>query len=78
MVSWQFLIVGSFGAMGAAMAIGTLAALVRYRRTGLFPGQDEPSGPPSRGRVVGLWVRVAIGTVLGIAGFMSLRAADLL
>lgn len=61
--SWLFLLVGSFAAVGAAMAVGTLAALLRYHRTGSFPGAKDP-GELSRGRLVGLWLRVAVGFVL--------------
>jgi hypothetical protein len=61
--SWLFLLVGSFAALGAAMAIGTLAAILRYHRTGTFPGGDRPDELP-RGRLIALWVRVVIGLVL--------------
>lgn len=74
--SWLFLIVGSFAALGAAMAIGTLAALFRYRRTGTFPGSDEPASP-SRGRMVGLWVRVIVGFVLAAVGIVAIERAGI-
>lgn len=41
MESWIFLLVGGLGAVGAAMSLGTLAALVRYRSTGELPGDDR-------------------------------------
>lgn len=41
MESWVFLLVGGLGAIGAALSIGTLAALVQYRRHGTLPGQDQ-------------------------------------
>jgi hypothetical protein len=75
--SWAFLLVGSFAAVGAAMAVGTLAALLRYRRTGIFPGYDEPAAV-SRGRLVALWVRVGVGVVLTILGIVALGRAGLL
>ena len=75
--SWAFLLVGTFAAVGAAMALGTLAALLRYHRTGIFPGADETAGV-STGKYVALWVRVAIGVVLTIAGFIALARAGLL
>jgi hypothetical protein len=75
--SWAFLLVGSFAAVGAAMALGTLAALLRYRRTGVFPGSDEPAELPAR-KLVALWVRVAVGTVLAIIGLVALTRAGLL
>lgn len=69
--SWGFLLVGSFAAVGAAMALGTLAALLRYRRTGEFPGvgADEPV---TRGRITALWVRVGVGAVLAAIGIFAL------
>jgi hypothetical protein len=75
--SWAFLLVGSFAAVGAAMALGTLAALLRYRRTGVFPGSDEPAELPTRKLVV-LWVRVGVGVVLTIIGLVILTRAGLL
>jgi hypothetical protein len=79
-VSWQFLIIGTFAAVGAALAVGTLAALLRYRRTGRFPGEDPatPSEPVPRSRFVGMWLRVVIGTALAVYGVVSLQRADLL
>ncbi len=74
--SWAFLIVGSFAAAGAAMAIGTLAALLRYHRTGTFPGSDEVT-EASRGKIISLWVRVAVGAVLAAIGVVSLIGAGL-
>jgi hypothetical protein len=75
--SWAFLLVGSFAAVGAAMAAGTFAALLRYRRTGVFPGSDGPAELP-RGKLVALWVRVAVGVVLTIVGVVALVNAGLL
>lgn len=73
---WTFLLVGSLGAVGAAMAVGTLAALVRYHRTGEWPGSDE-SADISTGRLVALYVRVLVG--LAVAGYalITLDAAGL-
>lgn len=75
--SWAFLLVGSFAAAGAAMAFGTLAALLRYHRTGAFPGADETAGV-STGKYIALWVRVGIGIVLTIIGVIALDRAGLL
>jgi hypothetical protein len=75
--SWAFLLVGSFAAVGAAMALGTLAALLRYRRTGVFPGSEEPAELPTR-KLVALWIRVGVGTVLAIIGLVALTRAGLL
>ena len=75
--SWAFLLVGSFAAMGAAMAFGTLAALVRHRRTGTMPGSDEPVElSPARRRV--LWLRVVVGVVLTAIGVEALRRVGIL
>ena len=74
--SWAFLIVGSFAAAGAAMALGTLAALLRYHRTGTFPGSLEADAPSSR-TLASLWIRVAVGVVLTVIGVISLQRAGL-
>lgn len=68
---WTFLLVGSFGAVGAAMALGTLAALVRYHRRGEWPGQQD-AAEITTGRLVGLYLRVIVGAVLAIVAFVSL------
>jgi hypothetical protein len=75
--SWAFLLVGSFAALGAAMALGTLAALWTYRRTGTFPGHDAPAQLP-RARLVALWARVAVGLVLAGIGVEALRRIGIL
>lgn len=75
--SWTFLLVGSFAAMGAAMAVGTLAALWQHRRTGTMPGSDEAVElSPARRR--NLWIRVAVGLVLTAAGVRALLQAGIL
>ena len=75
--SWTFLIVGSFAALGAAMAVGTAAALWQYRRSGTMPGSDEPVVlEPARLRVLRL--RVAVGIVLTAVGIEALRRAGIL
>lgn len=78
--SWAFLLIGSAAAVGAALAIGTLAALVRYYRTGTFPGVDEPDGPGevSTGRLAALWIRIVIGVILTIAGIVVMVRAELI
>jgi hypothetical protein len=79
-VSWQFLLIGGLAALGAALAVGTLAAMVRYRRTGRFPGRPEDEAPVevTTSQLVGLWVRVVLGTALAIWGLVSLSSAGLL
>ena len=75
--SWTFLLVGTFAAMGAAMAVGTLAALVQHRRTGTMPGSDEPVElSPARRRM--LWLRVGVGAVLTVVGLEALRRVGIL
>jgi len=75
--SWTFLLVGSFAAMGAAMTVGTLAALLQHRRTGTMPGSDEPVELSPRRRRV-LWGRVVVGLVLTGMGLQALRGAGIL
>ena len=75
--SWTFLFVGSFAALGAAMAAGTLAALWRHRRTGTMPGSDDPVELSPRRRAA-LWGRVAAGLVLAGVGVVTMRRAGLL
>jgi len=75
--SWNFLFVGSFAALGAAMAAGTLAALWRHRRTGTMPGSDDPVELSPRRRAA-LWGRVAVGLVLAAVGVVAMRRAGLL
>jgi hypothetical protein len=77
--SWTFLLIGSFAAVGAALAIGTLGAIVRYHRTGRFPGEEEASAEPlAPGRLLALWVRVGLGLVLTAIGIWALGRAGLL
>lgn len=68
---WTFLLVGGFGAVGAAMALGTIAALLRYHRTGAWPGAQD-AVEVTTGRLVGLYLRVIVGAVLGVVAFVSL------
>lgn len=74
--SWAFLLVGSFAAVGAAMALGTLAALVRYHRTGVFPNGVAEQAPAKI--VFKLWVRIIIGGVLAGLGIVMLLRSGLL
>lgn len=78
--SWAFLLVGTFAAVGAAMAFGTLAALLRYHRTGAFPGVEptlEDTGVLPRSRLVALWVRVGVGAVLAVVGIWAIVRAGI-
>lgn len=69
--SWTFLLVGGFGAIGAAMALGTTAALIRYHRSGVWPGQED-THDVTTGRLVGLYLRVIVGVVLAVVAYVSL------
>ena len=68
---WTFLLVGGFGAVGAAMALGTMTALFRYHRSGAWPGQED-AADVTTGRLVGLYLRVIVGLVLAIVAYVSL------
>lgn len=75
----RFLLVGTFGAVGAALAAGTAAALVRYHRTGVFPGADGGDGEAvPRRRLAGLWARVGIGAAIATWAAVDLVRAGLL
>ena len=75
--SWTFLLVGSFAALGAAMAVGTSAALWQYHRSGTMPGSDEQVElSPARLRVLRL--RVVVGLVLTALGVQALRRVGIL
>lgn len=89
MESWIFLAVGGLGATGAALSLGTLAALVRYRRTGTLPGQDEAgqdeAGPaedevvePEPGVQRRLVIRIVIGAVVAAVCAVTLAEQGLL
>jgi hypothetical protein len=71
------LLLGSAGAIGAALSVGTLAALVRYRRTGEMPGADGPVSL-SNGHLAGLWARVVVGAGLAVWAAVTLVRAGLL
>lgn len=84
MESWVFLLVGGLGAIGAALSLGTLAALVQFRRHGTLPGQDEDqeqeqaTPPPEPGIERRLWVRIVMGAVVAAVCFGSLAQQGLL
>lgn len=75
--SWAFLLVGSFAAVGAAMAVGTLAALLRYHQTGVFPGAEDDGQIP-QSRLIALWARVGVGVVLTVIGIIAIDRAGIL
>lgn len=77
---WEFLLVGGFGAVGAALALGTMAALVHVHRTGESPGSEPGKVAPgmTTGRLVGLWARVVIGASVATWAIVSLKNSGLL
>ncbi|MPZ87060.1 MAG: hypothetical protein GEU81_03095 [Nitriliruptorales bacterium] len=63
-------------AVGAALALGTGAALWTYRRTGAFPGQQaaDDEGHPAKTAVAPAVTRLALGVVLLVAGLTALAS----
>lgn len=55
--------------IGVALLAGTGAALWRYRRTGSFPSQPDGTGSAEALRAAKL--RLALGTVLTLAGVLT-------
>ena len=78
MDSWVFLLVGGVGAVGAALTVGTLAALVHLRREGTLPGQPPGAEPPDEATVRRLWVRAVLGLAVAAAAVSTLTAQGLL
>jgi hypothetical protein len=75
--SFGFLLFGSVGAVGAALAVGTLAALWRYHRTGAFPNH-EPGEMVERSKLRWMWVRVVLGLGLAAYGVYIVDASGVL
>ena len=63
-------------AIGGALFLGTGAALVRYRRTGAFPGGEGASGShePTRRETTRVVLRCAVGLALAGVGTVGLVA----
>lgn len=78
MSSWVFLLVGGIGAVGAALAFGTVAALLRLRRDGRLPGQPPGAPPPDERTIRALWLRIVLGLVVAAASVASLASQGLL
>lgn len=76
--SWGFLLIGSLAAVGAALVVGTLGALVRYHRTGTLPGPEGSQSPVTRGQVAALWARVVLGLALTGLGVWLLARLELI
>jgi hypothetical protein len=62
-------------AVGGAVALGTGAALIRYRRTGAFPSQPLDR-PPERSAVRGAVAKLVVGVVLALWGLAGLTLPD--
>ena len=61
------------GAIGAALFLGTGAALLRYRRTGAFPGQPADADPVrTSGAIRGSVIKMVLGGALAAAGVRML------
>lgn len=73
MIPWSIILGELVLGVGAALALGTAAALFRYRRTGSFPGQEEGQSAS----VISAWVKLAIGVVMVVWGVATLDAAGL-
>jgi hypothetical protein len=63
-------------AIGGALFLGTGAALLRYRRTGAFPGPEGATAghAPSRRETTRVVVRCALGLLLAAGGATGLLA----
>jgi hypothetical protein len=70
---WNVLLAELVLGLGAALALGTGAALLRYWRTGSFPGQTER--PPS---FTPVWGKVLLGLLLVVWAIASLDRAGVL
>jgi hypothetical protein len=62
-------------ALGAALFLGTGAALVRYRRTGAFPG-GATGHQPSRRETTRVVLRCVVGLVLTAGGAAGLLGTE--
>lgn len=61
------------GSIGAALLLGTGAALLRFRRTGTFPGQPADADHTDTAQAVrGARIKMSLGAVLAVAGVMTL------
>lgn len=82
MESWVFLLVGGLGAVGAAMTLGTIAAMVQYRRTGTLPGLDDgetaDAADPDAAVMRRLVVRIVLGAVVAVVCALVLAEQGLL
>jgi hypothetical protein len=64
-----------FGSIGAALLLGTGAAMLRYRRTGAFPGQPADAVEEDTALAVrAAKRRMVFGALLTAAGAMALAS----
>jgi hypothetical protein len=61
-------------AIGGALFLGTGAALVRYRRTGTFPGGSGAAHEPTRRETARVVTRCVLGLALAAGGAVGLLA----
>lgn len=73
--SYTELFIFLIGAVGAALMLGTGAALLRWRRTGAFPGREQADSPTPTGVVRGAVARCALGGVVLVGALGALWAA---
>lgn len=73
MIPWRIIFGELILGVGAALAVGTGFALLRYRQTGSFPNQDEGE----QASVPTAWVKLVLGVVLAVWGFATLDTAGL-
>lgn len=62
--SYTELFIFLVGAVGAALFFGTGAALLRFRRTGAFPGEDPTQAQQTTRPLRGVITRCALGAVV--------------
>lgn len=72
--SYTELFIFLVGAVGAALLVGTGAALLRFRRTGMFPGEDPAQARGTATPVRAVAVRCALGAVVLAAALVALAA----
>lgn len=67
-------------AVGAAMFFGTGAALLSYRKHGIFPGQelDEDGAPVREPSIRSAYTKIVIGLVVGVYGLAGLTAGQVI
>ena len=73
---YVLILYGMVVALGGALFLGTGAALLRYRRTGAFPGPQGASAghAPSRRETARVVLRCALGLLLVAGGAAGLVA----